>query len=445
MKTIFRFLSLAVLGAGFTIAGGTAIFAQDAASSPCDNTEARTALEQKVRDNYAANPPRVAVAAGEEYIKTYGSCEAEDIKAFITYLNGYLPPAKAKIKAVDDAAADKLMFDKFDASVNATNWDDMYAAGKQIIAKYPDNLNVILVMGSPALDEVAKNPSNNKYNDDTIKYAKLAIQKIQEGKTSKNGGWGVLKISYGNKENALAWMNWTIGYVMYNGQKNKKDALPYIYESTKHTWTEKLPQVYGIIGDYYYDQAKTIGDDIRAKVIAAGNKDTDETKTLVAQQKAYAERGIDAYARAQQLASDAKYKAGLAASIEALYKVRFQKIDGLSAFVTDTLKKSFPDPSTVPTPIVEADPDPVPATTTGNGTGTGPSTPPGVKPPMVPAATDTRPMTPSTTNGTKPAPVSPGATKKPVSVNSTSAPSATATAIAKTTVKKPVAKKKGTR
>ena len=57
MKTIFRFLGLAILAVVFTVAGGTSAFAQNppaapAAASPCDNIEAREALEAKVRTNF---------------------------------------------------------------------------------------------------------------------------------------------------------------------------------------------------------------------------------------------------------------------------------------------------------------------------------------------------------------------------------------------------------
>ena len=51
-------------------------------------------------------------------------------------------------------------------------------------------LNVILVLGSIGLDETLKNPRVLKYNDDTLKYARLSIQKLEAGKTSSKFGFG---------------------------------------------------------------------------------------------------------------------------------------------------------------------------------------------------------------------------------------------------------------
>ena len=110
-----------------------------------------------------------------------------------------------------------------------------------------------------------------------------------------------------SKENALGWLNYTIGAITYVGQNNKKDGLSSIYKaSMAGSTTNKLPQLYAIIGDYYFDEVKRLADDYKAKVTAAGNKDTDETKAITASIKAYAERGIDAYARAQKFVDKAK-------------------------------------------------------------------------------------------------------------------------------------------
>lgn len=450
MKTIFRFLGLAVLAAVFTVAGGVSIFAQvtpaatpaaPAAPGPCDNIEAREALEAKVRTNFDNKDYKIrqlAVDAGEEYIKTYGSCEAQPIKDFIVYLNGYLPPTKIWIAAEDKRIKLAALYARFDPAVKAGNWDEVYASGKQILALDPDGLNQILVMGSIGLDETLKNPRVLKYNDDTLKYARMAIQKLEAGKTTKNFGYD--KFAYGSKDNALGWMNYTIGAITYFGQNNKKDALPALYKAIQvNSDTKKLPQVYGIIGDYYFEEVKRLGEDIRVKTLAAGNKDTDETKALIAQLKAYAERGIDAYARAASLVDIVKkptakpYKDSLQNQVETLYQLRFQKLDGLKDFVAVQVAKPIPDPTSVPTPIVEVDPADVPP---APGT-TAPGTNPGTKP-VTPA-----PGTTPATNGTKPPATAPTTTRKPVSVNATG--DSSTTAAVKPATKKPVVKKKGMR
>jgi hypothetical protein len=460
MKTIFRFLGLAVLAAGFAVAGGVSTFAQvtpaatpaatptaPAAAGPCDNIEAREALEAKVRTNFDNKDYKIrqlAVDAGEEYIKTYGACEAQPIKDFIVYLNGYLPPTKTWIAVEDKRIKLAALYARFDPAVKAGNWDEVYASGKQILALDPEGLNQILVMGSIGLDETLKNPRVLKYNDDTLKYARMAIQKLEAGKTTKNFGYD--KFAYGSKDNALGWMNYTIGAITYFGQNNKKDALPALYKAIQiNSDTKKLPQVYGIIGDYYFEEVKRLGEEIRVKTVAAGNKDTDETKDLIAKLKAYAERGIDAYARAAGLVDIVKkpaakpYRDSLQAQVETLYQLRFQKLDGLKDFVAVQVAKPIPDPTSVPAPIVEVDPTDVPPTTPGTAA---PGTNPGTKP-VTPAPGTAKPGVTPAANGTKPPATAPTPAKKPVSVNGTG--DSSTTAAAKPAARKPVVKKKGTR
>jgi hypothetical protein len=318
----------------------------------------------------------------------------------------------------------------------------------------PENLDIMITMGSIGLDETAKNPRITKYNTDTLNYARTSLQKIGEGKASRQN-WGVLQFAYKSKENAVGWLNYTIGYITYFDKGDKKGALPFLYKAAYNgVDTKKIPQVYGILGDFYFDEVKRLGEEIRLKTVASNSAPTPEAKTvlineskvLIAQLKGYAERALDAYARARSLvpATDPKQKAyrdGLTGQIDTIYNLRFQKPDGLNEFVAAQIQKPLPDPTTVPAPIVEVDPADVPPTTPGTTT---PGTNPGTKP-VTPATNGTKPAVTPATNGTKPPATAPTTTKKPVSVNGTGSPSTTATAKAKPVTKKPVVKKKGTR
>ena len=461
MKTIFRFFGLAVLIAGFTAVGGTSIFAQDTpatpAPDPCEATAAvRAPIEEKIRTNYNTQDIKLRKEvneAGDAYLKTYANDPCESVKAFATYLNGYLPGSKDWVIKTERKQILDALFAKWAPATRANNWDESYNLGKQILAVDPDALNVILVLGSIGLDETMKTPRVTKYNDDTLKYAKMAIEKLNSGKTSNDFGFHTFTYAVrdaekkaiipASKDNALGWMNYTIGSVTYYGLNNKKDAMPYLYKATQlNSQTKTNPAVYGIIGDYYFDEVVRLGEEIKTKTIAAnaaGTPETPEINALIALQKGYDERAIDAYARAQNAVSatdPAKkaYRDGIGKRIEDLYKVRFDKTDGVAAFVKTQLSKPLPDPTVAPTPIVEVEPAPVtPGTTT-------PAPTTGTKP----AAPGTKPVTtPASTNGTKPAAAPATPTKKPVSVNGTSG--GTTTAAAKPAVKKPVVKKKGTR
>ena len=246
-------------------------------------------------------------------------------------------------------------------------------------------------------------------------------------------------------------MNYTIGFVTFYGQNNKKEALPYLYKASQIASGAKLlPQTFGIMGDFYFDEVARLGEEIRVKTEAANKQENpeakkaliEETKALIAQSKAYAERGIDAYARAQanidlkKKPASKGYYDSLGEQITKLYQLRFQTAEGKDAFVSKLIKTSLPDPSTVPTPIVEVDPADVPPAPGTTAPGTKPVTP-------TPAPGTAKPAVTPATNGTKPPATAPTTTKKPVSVNGTG--DSSTTAAAKPATKKPVVKKKGTR
>lgn len=438
MKTIFRFFGSTALLTGLVAAGSLGVFAQDTpAPNPCDNIDGANGLYKKVTDNYGTQTipaQKAAIEAGEEYVKVYGACE--QYKAQVTFVKDYLPGAKTWVTKAGEAEEMNKLFGAFDTSVKAGKFDESFTIGKSITAKQPDNLNIPIILGSIGLAETGKTPRVTKYNADSISFAKTAIQKLNEGKTSPK--FGALMYEYNSKDNALGWLNYSIGYQMYYGQSNKKEALGYLYKATQSGTTKDLAQVYGIIGDYYYDEVKRLGEDYAVKTKAANNQDTDETKAIVAQLKAYAERATDVYGRAAKLAKDAKYKDGLNKSMSDMYRMRFQKTEGAAEFVASQNAKPMPDPTTVPTPIVEADPaDAAKPSTQGATTPAGATATPtaGTKPANTTPTSGTKPATTPATNGTKPAATP--ATKKPVSVNGTTS--------SNTTAKKPVVKKKGTR
>jgi hypothetical protein len=432
MKTIFRFLSAAMLLAAVIAIGSVTGFAQ----AGCDDTAGKADLDSKFRTNYSSKDiatREIAVNAGKQYIEKYGECP--DSKEFVDYLKANIPPMEERIKKEKAGALVQGRYNKFDAAYKAQNWDDVYAAGKDILAAEPDNLDVILVLGSIGYDQSFK--KNYKYNDDTVRYAKLAIQKINSGTTSKN--WGVFDIKYKSKEDALGWMNLTIGYITYYAQNNKKEALPYLYAaSLANSDTKTNPIVFEPVGAYYFEDVKRLADEVQAMIkdqTASAATDTDEVKAKkdadikakIALLNGTTERAMDAYARAYNLAkANPKTKAysdGLYKQIQALYNVRFQKTTGVDEYITATVAKPMIDPTTAVTPV--SDPEPT-------------ATTPVVKPAAAITPTVTKPAS-TTTKASVPT--------KPVSTSATPSDSVTASkAKATTSVKKPVTvKKKGTR
>ncbi|CAN5790137.1 hypothetical protein BH24ACI1_BH24ACI1_11800 [soil metagenome] len=463
MKTIFRFLALGILMAVFSAVNVTSSFAQG------DEAAAKKALYDTYIANYdkpEIEKKEIAIKAAKEYVEKYGA-NAPD-KEQVDYFKTAIPDlekAVAEIRAAEEKrkkdVAKQALFKSFDDGVKGTNGKadpvKTYASGKEIVAGDPDFVDVILVLGSVGFDQAVLPTPVDTYNEDTIQYAKMAIQKLEANKPSKTGDFGVLQYSYKNKDypdgkaNALGWMNYNIGYITYyrQGKDNpakKKEALPYLYKATQYTsFNQKNPFLYQTIGAWYLDEAIKIDKDRKAKITAAGDKDTDETLAMLAMQKGYADRAIDAYARAYKFAKDDKnskkeYTDNLYARLKELYVFRYDgKTEGIDQFVASVQSKPLPDPTAAITPVKDETTTP-PATTST-------TTPPAEATIAPKPATNTSPAT--TPSPTKPAtvtkPTSTTTPAKPPTSTDESATTPTTAKTDKTKAKKTTPKKKGTR
>jgi hypothetical protein len=467
MKTIFRFLALGILITVFSAVTVTSSFAQDGAAE-------KAALYKTYIDNYdkpELAKKEAAIQAAKQYIEKYGANEAD--KEQVDYFKTAIPDLEkgiAEIKAAavnaEKAKATQALFTRFDKGVKGMNGKadsvETYAAGKEIVAGDPNFLDVIIVLGSVGFDQAVLPTPVDTYNNDTIQYAKMAIQKLEANTPSKTGNYGVLQYAYKNKDypdgksNALGWMNYNIGYITYyrQGKDNpakKKEALPYLYKATQYTsFNQKNPFLYQTIGAWYLDEAIKIDKDRKAKITAAGDKDTDETLAMLAMQKGYADRAIDSYARAYKFAKDDKnskkeYTDNLYARLKELYVFRYDgKTEGIDEFVASVQSKPLPDPSAAITPVKDetTTPPATTSTTTSPATTTPatPATPAPAKP--TPAATKPTPAT-----STKPAttPTKPPTTQKAETPADVSETTPTTAKTDKTKAKKTTPKKKGTR
>ena len=425
MKSIFRFLVLGAAATTFAVAGANSAYAQDV----CADVDAQKAVYERFTANYSGTTleqRKAAVTAAKEYLEKYGNCA--DSAQQNDYFKKYLPAAEEYIRKTEGAAADaaktKAMYDRFNNSLAAKNWDELYPAGKEVLANEKDpktQLDVTILLGSIGLDEAVK--GNDKYNADTVKYALEAIQRIESGATSEN--YGVANkgvgIQYKNakfsdgKNNALGWLNYTVGYIKYSREKNKKDALPYLFKATQYNSAPKgFPEVYALIGQWYLDEIGRLETDRDAKVKAANNVDTDETKAIYALQKGYAQRASDAFARGYKLIgttpAEKSQKDTYYARTKLAYEIHNGKADGMDAYIASVASKPMPNPTTEVTPVVEAAPTTAPATDTSSATATPVSNP--AKPAAAtPTKAVTKPATPAANNKTA-ATTKPAAAKK---------------------------------
>jgi hypothetical protein len=383
MNSKVRKIGLAMLAVMFIAAGAVSSYAQ----AGCDDTDAINALDAKIREGIKKTSTlKTAIDAGKEFLEKFGACEAT--KEFTDWLKAQMPSWEPRYKKYVDAQELGALFKTFDDGINGQKYDDVYSSGKQILVKEPKNVHVMIPLGIIGLNESYK--KNYKYNDDTIRYAKMAIDALNAGASPKmNNGQPVLnkagQPAYStwdfSKEEAIDELKYSIAYITYYPKNDKKTALPIYYELSQSKGRFKdEPRVFAAIGDYYVAEAAKLGEEIAAMITKQKAMTTDEEKekidvdikAKVGMFNGYTERAIDAFSRAHKVAptataNDKTYKDTLFKTVSDLYKRRFDKEAGLNEYIAATLAKPFPNPTSEVTPI--NDPDPVTTTTTTTGVG----------------------------------------------------------------------------
>ncbi len=415
MKTLFKVLVTGILLTAFS----ALTFGQDKPDL--------ATLFDKFKTEYKApcGQRDAALVTGKQIIDLYGSDELN---------KDVIDVVKKRMAIINDTDPDCKRNTRYDAAYKAQNWADFFAVSKEIIAAKGDSplsLDVMLTLVSVGFDRTVVDKVDT-FNNDTMNYAKMSLQKIEAGKTSQTGKWGVF-VPFNTKDNAQSWMNYIIGFLMYEKLGQKKDALTYFYKSTQ-IGTEKKGDfaIYARIGNYYFDEASRYDTLYRDARKANNNVENDDTRKLLGLARANADRGIDAFGRAYKFASadtkvPAATKTGLNKTLGDLYKFRFNlapeaKTPDLDKYVADLNGKPMADPASEVTPVVIEEVKP--ATTPSNTT--------------TPTTTPVTPTTKTTTT-----PTTTPTTKKPAMKDSTE--STTMTPKTTTPAKKPVTKKKGTR
>jgi len=246
---------------------------------------------------------------------------------------------------------------RYNSTYKAKIWHEFFAVSKEIIEQEENQglvLDVMLTLVSTGFDRAAVDKVDI-YNNDTINFAKIALQKIESGKASKTGKWGVF-VPFLYKENALSWMHYIIGWQMYYKTNQKKEALGYLYKSAQIGNEKKNDiSIYTNIGTYYYDEAVRLDGEYRDKRKANNNEDNDETKALLALARGTTDRAIDAFGRAYQIAVKSKannnFIEALKKNLDDLYRFRFDippdvKPEGVEIYFEKLISQPMPDPST---------------------------------------------------------------------------------------------------
>lgn len=381
MKTIFKSFGLGVLLAGLFAVGGAKAFGQD----QCADVDGMNAMYQDVLANYKSTDPDVfekAINSGKQFLEKYGNCDVAKQNA--DWVKRNMPNWEAKLPELRKA----VILKRFDTAIQGKSWDDAYAAGNEYLTKYPNDdyrIHVIVPLGWIGYVEALN--KNYKYDANSMKYSKMAIDLLKAGNLkAKNGdAYGTYQLTCTGKDECISLLTFGEGYMTYFGENNKQAALPYYYEVSKLPGSfAKNPAVYGTIGDFYYDSVKKLGEEVKAKIADQKDNDPDDVKAKkdadikasIAMLNGYAERAMDAYSRAYTIAkADPKnystYTPNVYKVIQTLYTIRFQNTkpaDGVDSWISAAVTKPFPDPTS---PVQPIEPETTAATTSGEAVVTG--------------------------------------------------------------------------
>jgi len=356
-----------------------------AAQDPC-STEGKEALYAAFLKNRKDDQPKAF-----EDAKKYLGCPAGQVTEAQQKIIDYL----TKWTKAYEEGSKKINFIKL--LYTDKKYPEAYALGKEILAAEPDNLSVLVHLGTNGYLVVPlKNPS---LTAESLEYAKRALQALDSGKTLED--WQPLA----SRDVAVAYLNFTVGALTL--EKEPASALKNLLKAAQfETPLKKSPFTYAYIaGAYETGPYAKMSEEYKA--MYGGKDETPESKLALANINQIVDRMIDGYARAVALAgTDAVYatqKTVWNDSLMQWYKYRNNNSDtGLSQLVAGILAKPLPPE---PAPLTSL-PATTPAATPVGNTGT-PQTNGTASPSPTPAATTTgtTPVKPATTpaQGTKPA------------------------------------------
>ena len=313
--------------------------------------ESKDALYQAFRDNRTTDQAK-AYDSAKKYLACPPGEATEAQQKIIDYL-------KKWVTAYEEGSQKVQLPDLL---YNKKKYPEAYALGKQILAKEPENLKVLVDLGANGyLVGPLKNPD---LTTSALEYARKALQLLDAGKTVDD--WSPLS----GKDTAIAYLNYTIGTLTL--EKEPENALKNLIKSAQfETPLKKSPYTYAYIAGAYETgpYAKQSAD---YKQIYSGKDETPESKLALANINQLVDRMIDGYARAVALAgNDAAFAQGKVQwkeSLDTWYKYRNNnQLTGLDQLVASVLSKPLPPE---PTPLTSLPPSSTPAATPANNSGT---------------------------------------------------------------------------
>lgn len=376
MKTFFKVSMLGLLMVIFTAVSFTPAIAQD------DEQKEKTALYTCFVDNYdkpTIEQRQKALDCAKQYVAKFPDDKqyVDYFKPQIEFLDKWIIAEKERIRQEDERKKRQARFARFDkaykAAVKTTEtsaWSEVFDAGQAIISNDKDFAldTKILLAAAPSAYLVEIQTPNNNFNNQIINYAEAVYRDVSAGKSSKN--FGVYNFTFKTKDNTLGEMQRILGVIKFFRQEKKDEGVKHFYKAVQYNGdTKKDPQVYRYIGSWYRSKAAKLGKE-REGLDLKVEENIEKAKKLLAMEKAYVERAIDAYARAYKLSSmdpkiSAEKKKELYNNLKALFAFRYtdkedelKKTDAnINSYVSSISSKAMPSPATEVTPVkLEKDP-----------------------------------------------------------------------------------------
>ncbi|MEO8433423.1 MAG: hypothetical protein ABI596_00885 [Pyrinomonadaceae bacterium] len=269
----------------------------------------------------------VAYDAAKKYL---AACpNADDTDQYAKVLKKFVASYELETRRGDFLTA----FDK-------KNYQEVMKLGKSVLNDDPNYVRAYLLLGN--IGYLASIGGNNSLNAESANYARKAIEMLEAGKTADD--WR----PFLNKDDALAWLNYSLGKTT----PNLTDSIPYLLKGARYeSVLKKDPRTFiGIEQAYENGPYAKLSEDYKQYT---GKAESPEQKLALENINQIVDRMLDGYARAIALAgNDPKHQANKALWTENMtewYKFRHNKeVTGMTEFVAGILTKPLPD---VPTPI----------------------------------------------------------------------------------------------
>lgn len=301
------------------------IFSQNLSDQECD----KIYNEQFLRTDRKAERPYLAA---KEYLE---KCPQGD-KEIRAYLKNWV----VKYEWL------KLLFD-FEVAFGKDDFPNIYKYGREILDKSPEemaelirlkvatgneNVGVTIKMGFAGYNAERKS-NNTSYRSDATKYAKQAIEILNSGKAPNE--WKPFK----DKEDALAWLHFALGYMLR--EPLPKDSAAYFYKSSQYNSPIKSTTATSYyIFKYFMSEYVKINKTIEEKC-PTDLLNTDECRTLDEKRNFWQEVTIC-------LDMNQRDKNDSLKKLSETFKTEYSIINRDRDYCDSLFRKVFPDSSTKP-------------------------------------------------------------------------------------------------